>query len=130
MSDQQWVVQQVGGQPPLSKGAYVADFVSAEFVTVDDPDTGGQGDRIRWTWRVATGPETGKLATALTDPVIKITNKAGRFVGGMSGQHLTPGDDVGALVRSFTGKRYLVMVDKGPKGGKESVQSVSQPPQM
>ncbi|MFO0852267.1 MAG: hypothetical protein U0871_27440 [Gemmataceae bacterium] len=125
-----WVVQQGGGQAPLPRGMYIAEFVNAELVKV--PERQGSTvlmDRIRWTWKVATGTHAGKLATPITDPSIKPTNKAGRFISGMAGRDIQMNENVLPLIESFKGKRYAITVAPGPQGGKEGVQAVGPIPE-
>jgi hypothetical protein len=126
-----WVVQQAGGQPPLPRGNYFADFAGAEIVQI--PERQGSDvkvNRIRFTWKVTTGTEAGKMASTLTEPDIRPTTKAGRLISGMIGRNVVPGEDVQALVMSQKGKTFLVGVGPGPKGGKDSVQTVGPKPQM
>ncbi len=122
------VTVQASGSEPLPCGAYYATFQSVEAFSNDKI-----ADKLRWAWTVATGPHTGRMATALTDPRMTPHTHAGRLLGGLLGRTLNPGEDVGLLwpqVQACIGKRYLVTVAAGPKGGKPSVQSVTLPPEM
>jgi hypothetical protein len=113
------------GNEPLSSGAYLAEFVSVTPFSNDKIQ-----DRWRWVWRVTTGSQSGRDATALTDQKLTPQTHSGRLVSGMAGRSLVAGEDVSALLDSFKGKRFMVTVQAGPKGGKPSVQTVFFPPEM
>ncbi len=118
-------VVQAATAEPLPVNSYFATFK-----TVEPFSNASIVDRWRWSWEVVTGNHKGRLATALTDQRITALNHAGRLLSGMLGRPLQPGEDLSALIESFKGKKFLVVVANGPKGGKPSVQSVSQPPEM
>ena len=118
---------QAGGIEPVPLGSYFAEFLHAELFSM--PEKGIEG-KIKWQWEVVSGPQKGKLISALTDARITPQTHAGRLLTGMAGRALTVGGDVNALILSFMGKRYLCSHQGGPKGGKPSVQSVSPPPEM
>jgi len=119
-------VWQASGVEPLPNGSYLCEFKGmAVFANekVVDP-------RWRWVWRVTSGSQSGREATALTDCRLTAQTHAGRLVTGMAGRQMAPGEDVSALIESLKNKRYMVTVAIGPKGGKASVQTVSAPPEM
>jgi hypothetical protein len=125
-SSSAFVVQSASVEP-LPVGSYFTMFKSVE------PFSNASGtvkDKWRWAWEVVSGTHKGKMATALTDQKLTAMNHAGRLVSGMAGRGLQANEDVSALLASFVGKPFLVSVATGPKGGKPSVQSVSQPPEM
>jgi len=119
-------VVQASGVEPLPNGAYLAEFISVAQFTNDKITE----PRFKWAWKVATGPQSGREATALTDVKIICHTHAGRLIAGMSGHPLVVGDDVSSLIDGFKGKRFMVTISPGPKGGKPSVQTVSLPPDM
>ncbi len=119
---------QASGAEPLPPGAYFAVFLSLEPFTNDKV-----ADKLRFTFQVASGQQQGRNATALTDQRITPNTHAGRLIAGLVGRALTPGEDMSAVwqtLQSRIGKRYMVTVQAGPKGGKPSVQSVALPPEM
>jgi hypothetical protein len=120
----QLVVQSTAADP-LPPGSYFATFESVVPYSNDKVT-----NKLRWVWKVVSGPQTGREATALTDQKLTAGNHAGRLVSGMAGRSLQSGEDVSALLGSFIGKKYLVTVASGPKGGKPSVQNVTTPPEM
>jgi hypothetical protein len=121
-----WVVKAAKQTAPLPVGMYLADFKGVENYTLP-----GTADvRWRWAWTVATAEHTGKEASALTNQDITPNTLPGRLIEGLIGKPLVAGDSVKALVDGCTGKRYLVSVQAGPKGGKPGVKAVSIPPAM
>lgn len=110
---------------PLPPASYFAVF---ETVTPFSNDK--VSDKLRWVWRVVSGPHAGRESTALTDVRVTVHNHAGRLVSGMAGRVLQSGEDVSELLATFIGKKYLVTVAPGPKGGKASVQNVTPLPEM
>ena len=119
-------IVQASASEPLPNGAYLAEFVGvAQFSNDKIPEP-----RFKWTWRVTSGVQTGREATALTDLKITPQTHAGRLIAGMAARQLVAGEDVSALVDAFKVKRFIVKVSPGPKGGKASVQTVSPPPEM
>ena len=88
--------------------------------------------KLKWEWEVVSGPQKGRIATALTDANLTPQTHAGRLIAGLVGRPLIPGEDVGTLwgeVQKAVGRKWAVTVASGPKGGKPSVQQVSQPPE-
>ena len=118
-------VVQASASEPLPNGAYLSEFVGVNPFSNDKIQ-----DRFKWVWRVTSGTQTGREATALTDTKITPCTHSGRLIAGMAGRQLVAGEDVSALVAGFGGKRFMVTVSAGPKGGKASVQTVSPPPEM
>lgn len=121
-----WVVQ-AGGVEPVPNGAYLATFDGVSEYA--NPDKGIAG-KWRWAWTIVSGAQTGKVISALTDMRLTPGTHAGRLIAGMNGKALAVGDDVRMLVESFKGRKFLCVVQPGPKGGKASVQSASPPPEM
>jgi hypothetical protein len=122
------VTVQASGNEPLPNNSYFAEFVNVEPFANDKVK-----DKLKWKWKVVAGPHTGREATALTDVKLTPHTQAGRLLGGLVGRPLVPCEDVGALwntLQSAVGKRFMVVVASGPKGGKASVQSVTLPPEM
>ena len=121
------LVVQAGGLEPVPLGSYFATFLSAEPFSM--PEKGIEG-KIKWQWRVVSGPHKDKILSALTDARVTPQTHAGRLLSGMAARTLTPGEDANLLISSLMGKRFLCGQACGPKGGKPSVQSVSLPPDM
>lgn len=124
-----WVVQTPKQTAQVPIGTYFADYKGVEDKTIKD-SAGVESIKWLWTWEVKTGPEAGKLATALTDRNITPTALPGRLIAGLLGRSLVAGENVKKALDACIGKSYLVSVQPGPKGGKPGVQLVSPPPQM
>ena len=121
------MVVQAGGIEPVPLGSYFATFLSAEPFSMPEK---GLENKIRWQWEVVSGPQKGKIISALTDARVTPQTHAGRLLSGMLARTLTPGEDANLLISSLMGKRFLCGQAPGPKGGKPSVQSVSLPPDL
>lgn len=122
-------VMRAAGNSPVAAGAYYADLVSVSQAP-DHPKFGGK-IKLKWVWKVATGPQQGRTLDAITDWDFSPANRAGRFVAGTIGRQPALGEDltaVGLEVMSYIGKRYLVTQGKGPKSDALSVQAVTIPP--
>jgi hypothetical protein len=122
-----WVVRQ-SGFVPIPPGSYIADFIGVSEVTIQTPK--GPGVRWRWQWAVATGQQAGHIASAMTECDISPQTLAGRLIAGLIGRDVKAGDDVRAAVEDCKGKRYLIAVQPGPKGGKAGVRMVGPVPTM
>jgi hypothetical protein len=112
---------------------YASDFVKVEEVVMDTKyisRSDDDGKRWRWSWRVATGPHTGKFASALTGKNLNPNSQAGGLIRGLLGRDLEVGENVKASIDACVGKRYLVSVAPGSRGGKPAVRSVNLPPEM
>lgn len=118
-------IVQASASEPLPNGAYIG-----EFITVAPFSNDKIKDRWKWSWRVLSGTHLGREATALTDTKITQHTHSGRLLTGMAGRNLVAGEDLTSLIAGLTGKRFLVTISPGPKGGKPSVQTVSLPPEM
>jgi hypothetical protein len=121
-----WVVKVAKQTEPLPVGQYVADFKGVADYTLP----GTTDVRWRWAWTVATGDKAGKEASALTNQSISPNTLPGRLIEGLLGTALKDGDHVKGLVDACVGKRYLVSVQGGVKGGKPGVKAVFIPPAM
>lgn len=121
-----WIVKASGGSEPVPNGAYLADF--EDLKAFNKPEL-KLVDKFRWTWTIANGKHAAKKASALTDQEIKSTTLAGRLLSGMLGRPLIDGENVFALVNSLKGKRFLITIANGPKGGQPQVQSANRPPE-
>lgn len=110
----------------LPVGSYFAVFKN---VVPFDGNDKIDGERWKWLWEVTTGPLKGREVSALTDPTFTAGNKAGKFVAGMAGRALQTGEDLSPVIESCKGKRFVLSVAGGPKGGKVGVQAVSLPPE-
>jgi len=120
-----WIVQAPKQFTQVPVGFYHAAFVGVEEHKLQDGSL-----KWRWTWKITTGPETGKIASALTERSINPNTHAGRLIAGLLGRVIVVGEDVQDAIDTCKGKVYTVSVQPGPKGGKPSVQSVGKPPQM
>lgn len=115
------------GAEPIPVGSYFTVFRGVEVFSNSKVE-----GKLRFAWEIVTGPMKGKTATALTDMKLTPITHAGRLISGLVGRPLQPGEDASALwtaVQSAIGKKFLVSVQPGPKGGKQSVQVVSTPPE-
>jgi hypothetical protein len=106
---------------PIPVGQYNADFKGVEDAAVPAGE-GDDGKRWRFRWTVATGQYAGKEAGAMTGRSTLATRHSGRLIEGLVGRPLAAGDNVKALVDAAIGKRFMVSVQAGSKGGKPSVQ--------
>lgn len=120
-----WVVQQPKQTAQVPVGFYTGAFRGVEEVKLQDGSA-----KWRWSWEVGSGPEKGKLATALTDRSISPAALPGVLIAGLLGRTIQPGEDGKASVDGCKGKTYLVSVQAGPKGGKPCVRTVGTPPAM
>ena len=120
-----WVVQVPKQTAQVPVGRYFADFQGVNEIKLQD---GSQ--KWRWEWAVTTGPEAGKVASALTDQSISPTTLPGVLISGLIGRAIVAGENVKAALDACKGKPYLVSVQPGPKGGKPCVRMASKPPQM
>jgi hypothetical protein len=129
-----WVVQAPKPKyEELPVGMYASEFAKVEEVVMDTKfitKAGDDGKRWRWSWCVATGQHTGKCASALTDKNLNPNSQAGRLIRGLLGRDLQVGENVKASIDACVGKRYLVQVAPGLRGGKPAVRSVNVPPEM
>jgi hypothetical protein len=125
------LTMKAGGAEPVPAGQYWCDFLG---VDVPPPNPAFDGKpKLRWRWKVSTGPQQGRELSAISDLDFSPGNKAGRFLSGTIGRQPAPGeplDAVGAEVQSRVGKRFLVTQGKGPKSDKLSVQAVALPPEV
>lgn len=123
-----WIVKPLKTKQsaPVPDGHYVADFVKADDFSHEKLD----GVKWKWEFQVVTGEHTGKLADTLTDRDIDPNTHAGRIIKGLLGREIQPGENAKAAVDACKGKRYVVTVGRGPKGGKSAVRFVGPVPQM
>ena len=117
-----WIVREKPSAAPVPPGAYMATFKGVEDYTLPE------GTRWRWAWRVSTGAEAGKTASALTNMDIHAASQAGILIAGLLGRAFVAGEDVKAAIDACVGKTYTVTVQGGPKGGKPQVRSAFVPP--
>lgn len=123
-----WIVKEA--KKPVPVGMYLCDYGGVEDFTLIDKTTNTSKVKWRWLWKIKTGTEAGKEATAITDREIKPTTLPGRLIQGLLGRPLTVGENIKAALDSCVGKPYMVNVEAGPQGGKAQVRSVGKPPQM
>ena len=124
MSEQEWVVQPPKQTAQVPDGSYIGTFEDAERLKI------GEDDKVRWKYRVKTGGEAGKVASALSDMDINPNALPGRLLSGMLGRPLRHGESVADAINECKGKDYLIVVAPGPKGGKSAVRMASKPPAM
>lgn len=110
----------------LKDGSYIAEFIGVEDFSHDRID----GLRWKWSFKVVTGIELGKMADALTEQNITATVGAGRIIAGLLNREIKVGDKVQDLVNACKSKRYLITYGRGSKGGKSAVRSVGEVPDM
>jgi hypothetical protein len=120
-----WVVQAPKQVEQVPNGFYNAEFKGVVEVKLEDGSL-----KWRFEWEVKSGPEKGKLATALCDQKINADTLPGRLIAGLLGHTPLPGERVKDAIEACKGKMYLVNVQPGPKGGKPGVKSCGQPPAM
>ena len=125
-----WEVQEKPQTQPVPPAIYYADFAGVADKVVKDFKTGQDVTRWLWRWKIKTGPEAGKDATALTEQTIHPASQAGVLIAGLMGRELKPGENVKEAIDACVGRPYMANVAPGPKGGKPAVRSVSKPPQM
>ena len=73
---------------------------------------------------------TGREASALTDKNVNPNTLPGRLVTGLAGREIKPGENFKGIVDGAVGRPYMVVIQRGPQGGKAGVKSVSIPPTM
>ena len=125
-SNDPWVVGEQPTFAPVPQGMYLAVFDGVSDFTLP---TTGEG-KWKWTWKVVSGAEKDKIASALTNKGIHPTSLPGVLIAGLLGRAITPGENVQASIDGCKGKKYMVSVAPGPKGGKPGVRSVGKPPAM
>ena len=121
-----WVVRPPKQSAPVPDGHYIAEYVDVSDFKHEKID----GDKWKWVFKVVVGEHAGKMADALTDQEINPNTQAGRLIKGLLRRDIQPGDDVKAAVDACKGKRYMVTVAPGSKGGKSAVRYVGDVPQM
>ena len=122
----EWVVNEakVGGGIP--DGSYIAEYSGTTEFTHEKID----GPKWKWIFEVKTGTLSGRQTDALTAKEINPNTHAGRLIKGLLGRELVVRENVKAAIESCKGKRYLIVVGPGNKGGKSAVQHVARPPVM
>lgn len=119
-----WIIQAPTQTEQVPIGSY-----QARFVSVGNFKLKGE-DRLKWVWEVVNGEHTGHKATALTSLSLKDSVHAGRLLSGLLNRQLIVGENVENAINACKGKMYMVSVQRGPQGGKPSVQYVSSLPEM
>jgi len=123
-----WTVVVKASKVDMPIGTYFADFLRVEQCTIALKD-GAKEQRLRWWFKVSTGPQAGTEINDISDTVVSDRNKSGRIVGGLKGSELRHGESAKEHIDAAVGKKWLVQWGKGAQGG-IGIQSVSAMPAM
>lgn len=99
-----------GGVPV---GNYTATFVGTEPQAADTAK--GYSAGLRWKFKIDAGPQTGQTASRITGLSPTADNPCGKMITGLLGRGLKEGEQLD--LSSYVGKRYMIVVAAGPKGG-------------
>ena len=117
-----WVVQAPKQAEQVPCGPYLSFFKGVEEFTL-------QSGELKWrfVWEVKSGPEKGKVASALCDRSIRPNTLAGTLIVGLLGRPIVVGENVKEAIDGCKGKSFFVTVQPGPKGGKPGVRFCGEP---
>ncbi len=91
-------------------GAY-----EGEFVGVEPSPENEYGPGLKWSWKIIKGDHAGRIAIRTTGTNPSPKNACGKIIDALAGKTLAEGEDF--KPKQFVGRKYMVIVQAGDKGG-------------
>ena len=95
-------------------GGVPAGFYKGKFLDVEATEHEEFGAGLKFLFEVVDGEHKGEQATRITSASPTLKNAAGRMIGGITGETLTPGRNVD--LAPFVGREYLLSVETVASG--------------
>jgi len=98
----------------LSSGSVPPGSYHGKFLGVEPVEPNQYGPGLRWSFEIASGPQTGIKVARTTGAAPTLKNACGRLLMAVSSKN-TVGETVD--LTPFVGKLFLIIVTQRPEGG-------------